>query len=229
MDWEQYCSYFKKAKNNQIKGEFSTHYIFDPEAPGLIKKKFPQIKIIAIIRDPIQRAYSQYWHTKKLISLKASFEQVIQQYPEFIERGLYYKQLSKYYNLFPCQNIKVVIYENFRENPQKTIQEIFSFLGVDKNFLPPSLYKKINKRKIVKNELLRNIKNRIKQNKFGLKSINFLTRLGLNKHLEKIYLKEAKCLGGIDLEIKKNLANYFKKDKENLEKLLGKKINNWSF
>ncbi len=229
IPFEKYLSFFDEAEQNQIKGEFSTHYIFDSKAPELIKKHFPDIKIIAIVRDPIKRAISQYYHIKKLIKFNYTFEESLSIYPEIKERGLYFKQLSRYYKQFPSSNIKIVILEDFQNNSLEIIHNIYSFLGVNKNFNPESIYKNINIKKIVKNKKIRNLKNYIKKNNAGKKIILYFSSIGLDRYLEKIYLKNSVSNYIINEKTKKELTNYFLEDKKNLEKLINKKINNWSF
>lgn len=132
-----YRSHFprmKKLPDDSLTFEASPDYLASPEAPKRMGKLVPNIKIIALLRNPTERAISHYFHSIKkgwrqdeiLNAMKA--EDII-----FKERGLYKKQLERYYKLFPSENILVIGSEIFFESPIETLKEVYLFLGVDPN------------------------------------------------------------------------------------------------
>lgn len=202
-----YISHFSHCPQNKIKGEFSTNYLYDENSAALIKENFPQVKIIACLRNPLFRALSQYHHTRERKKIESSFEKAIQEEPEFIERGFYYKQLKRYFKLFPQKNILILIYEEIEKNPIKFIQNVYQFLGAESSFVPPSL----NKRPRVG----------------GYHNLSFRILFRLPFLLKLIRKLGISPLPKIHSETKKHLQKTFEDDIKNLEKLLNKDLSIW--
>lgn len=139
-----YQSYFSHCPNKMIKGEFTTNYLSNKKSSFLIKKHFPKVKLIACLRNPIQRVYSNYYYDKVRGKRSGSFEKYLKETPEYIQNGLYYTHLQEYLKLFPRENILILIYEDISKNPLQFIQGIYKFLEVNSNFNPPSLNQRVN-------------------------------------------------------------------------------------
>ena len=228
-----YKKHFKHCKDDQVKGEFSVHYMFDSDTAKLIKETFPKVRIICSLRNPIERAHSKYQSTVgKYGRIFKSFEEAIKKEPEFIERGYYFKQLKPYYELFPRENILVLIYEDIQRNPVKFIQKIYRFLGVDDSFIPPSATKRINATQLKWGPGI----------KFLRESYLILTKLPFGKKISKIakIMRIKKLVKLVDLlayrlsltpKINHSTRNYlikiFKEDINNLEKLINRDLSFW--
>jgi hypothetical protein len=224
---EEYLSFFNNASDHQVKGEFSTHYIYDKKSPELIYEEIPGVKIMVILRDPIKRALSHYQHLCKLLDLGCTFEKAVVDYPDILERGLYYKQLDRFFRIFREDQIMVLIFEEALKSPQESISDVYRFLAVDDSFVPATLEKKINVKKIVSNTFLRNLKNRIKNKVWGIRIIKMLNKLKLNKIFESLYLASDSSKYTIDEKTSEYLKKYYSEDVIKLESLLNKKISSW--
>ena len=220
--------------DNNIKGEISPEYMFDEKAASRIKQHFPHTKIIICLRDPVNRAYSQYKFASQTLYI-ASFTKAIRKYPEFIERSKYYKQLKKYYDLFPRKKIKIVLFEDIKNNPEKTIQEVESFLNV-KKIIPANINKKSNVTKEIKyptiNKILTKVQ-KIKTTKIGRiiwKSKTFTKiKLKIIHYIKKINKKNTRPKE-LPYETKKEIyQQYFKEDIKKLEKLLNMNLSHWKY
>ena len=137
-----------------ITGESSPYYIFHPHAPGRIAQNYPGIKIIALLRNPVDRAYSHYQHQVRLGLENLTFEDAIEHEPErlhgenekmlndenyfsfnhqaysYLARGRYAQQLATWLNLFPRQNLKIIPTDELDANPQNTMDTLFDFLNL---------------------------------------------------------------------------------------------------
>jgi hypothetical protein len=159
INW--YISLFDDAKPNQICGEASTPYthqtIYKPEIPKLIFETVPDVKLIYIMRHPVDRAYSQYIHQIKIFQGKyrkqglppfkipETFEQLIQrgssviknddymQRIDVIATSKYIDQINLYLNFFPREKFLFLFFEDLCKDPAKILSEIFDFLGVEQN------------------------------------------------------------------------------------------------
>jgi len=141
----KYLSLFKKVQNEKAIGEASPTYLFDPDSPKLIKKAVPHARIIISLRDPVERAFSHYLMQKNNGRETESFHQVIQRgakrgknskYNACLDPGLYFNQVSRYFEIFGRDKVKVLIFEEFIKDPKKTIKEILDFLDVKSESLP---------------------------------------------------------------------------------------------
>jgi hypothetical protein len=141
-----YENHFKKCDVTKIKGEFSTSYLYSKEAPGRIQSMYPNVHIIAILRNPVERAFSQYRNAIKAgeITQAVSFETFLANNESVIGQGRYYEQLVRYIELFPKERILVLIYEDIKKDPKAFMRRVYQFLGVDDTFESSMLYTEIN-------------------------------------------------------------------------------------
>lgn len=141
-DKEEYLGYFMDAKGYIAIGEATPIYLWDPEAPKLIHQTIPHARIVMSLRDPIERAYSQYLMRRRYMSRDSSFydvlirdyknaEKVYGRSPLFVELGMYYEQVRRYFDIFGKDQVKVIIFEEFVQDPVKYVNEILTFLGVN--------------------------------------------------------------------------------------------------
>ncbi len=152
---DSYCELFRDVSNEIAIGEASPLYLYSPKAPGRIKHYLPEVKLIAILRNPVERAFSSFTHLLREGYENLSFEQAlkeeknrIQQKWSFLwyyqQKGYYYQQLKRYFDLFDRGQIKVYLYEDLRDNCPNLIQNIYRFIGVDDNFIPDLSRKNIS-------------------------------------------------------------------------------------
>ncbi|MCP4614554.1 MAG: sulfotransferase domain-containing protein [Planctomycetes bacterium] len=143
LDW--YAAHFSSAGNYTAIGEITPEYLLDAKAPERIKETLGNVKIIIIIRNPIERAYSSYGKGLRENHWSCSFEQFIEANLDYcIDRGMYYTQIERYLRVFPKQNICVKIYKDIAKDPCKYIQGIYSFLGVNSDHIPASIHQRFN-------------------------------------------------------------------------------------
>jgi hypothetical protein len=142
-----YQDLFRHVSSEKAIGEASHCYLYEPKAAARIKYYVPDAKLIAVLRNPIDRAYSHFLHmVRNGTETLADFAQVLQEeetgaYQErgsqhYIGRGLYYGQLKRYFDTFDRDQVRVYLYEDLSNVPIDTLQDAFRFLGVDDSFVP---------------------------------------------------------------------------------------------
>jgi Sulfotransferase domain. len=177
-----YGQFFAGVRKEKAIGEASPSYLFLEQVPTLIKKCIPDIKLIVSLRNPIERIYSRYWNAKAryLENRNLSFEEKIKLKPSFIEEGFYYDHLMRYYNLFQKENILILLFDDLKENPARFLQSIYTFIGVDTEFISPFMDQKINsassKKELAKSKLLWYVCEILSRIKL-LKTHNFVMKL----------------------------------------------------
>lgn len=129
VNW--YRSFFDNAESKQLIGEDSTTYLASLKAPHRIKKFLPDVKIILLLRDPVNRTVSHYWHLVRSRRAIFNLENTLLRMPgTLIQRSCYKRQVERYFNIFPQKNIKVILFEEFINTPQKIIDETCEFLDI---------------------------------------------------------------------------------------------------
>lgn len=132
-DIESYRALFQQVVNEVAIGEASPSYLITPGSPERIKHYLPDVKLIAILRNPVDRAYSA--HSLRWLYAgheRAGFGQAIRD----IYWGFYYAHLKGYFAIFERAQIKVHLYEDFRADPAWVLQDILQFLGVSDAYAP---------------------------------------------------------------------------------------------
>jgi hypothetical protein len=175
-EYVQGLSYYEQrffsARNNQkAVGEASTSYLFGPDVPRQVRKHLPEVKLLCILRNPIERAFSGYWHTVKGGLETLSFDEAILREAErkkelagtalgeiapfaYAERGLYHQQLSRWLTEFPRSQMKIVIFDDFVADSNTVLGEIALFLEVSPDCLPKRVVEMENKSAPAKMQML---------------------------------------------------------------------------
>lgn len=139
---EEYEKLFAGAKGKKVIGESSPAYLAVPDAPKLIHDLIPAVKLIAVLRNPIERAYSHYLMRRRQgKEARTSFEEVLaaddlDPLRSYKSRGFYGQHLERYTKYFPMEQMKIFLYEEFTDDAAHIVKEIFGFLDVDDAFLP---------------------------------------------------------------------------------------------
>ena len=232
---EQYQNLFQEAINEIAIGEASPSYIFDENCHILIKKILPRVKIIAILRQPVDRAYSNFLHAKRADKEKdTDFEKAFTEENEmlrkgikthyYLEKGFYYKQLKRYYDVFPTEQIKIILFEDMIKSPEKITREIFEFLNIDSSFTP-NTSKKANVSGVPKGTLGWIVMKLRKNNLMpDIEFSKILPKFIVNLILNTIYSKPKKISNKL---IKKLTKQYYIKDIRKLEKLINRDLSIW--
>ena len=133
LSFEEYCALFQSVENETAVGEASTCYLSELKTPERIKQFLPNVKLIAILRDPVERAYSDYCYNYRDDVEERSFSKVLQEDPKhyYFTRGFYYLHLKRYFDIFQASQIKICFQEDLNTSPLFVIQDIFKFLSVD--------------------------------------------------------------------------------------------------
>jgi Sulfotransferase family len=150
-DLETYHALFDGVRNETAIGEASWTYLYRPEASERIREYAPEAKLIAILRNPADRAYSHYRQNIQTgREPLAHFHQALVReevrirdnwWPEFhyVQMGLYSAQLKRYFDTFHRDQIKIYLYEDLDSDPYGLLRDIFKFLGVDDTFTPEAI------------------------------------------------------------------------------------------
>jgi hypothetical protein len=153
-DRQQYLELFTAASTESRVGESSVFYLYSRTAASEIKAAFPESDIIVMLRNPIDMMYSLHSEMfyqakesepdfatalaleeerKKGILLANVYNPTVLYYREVAR---YHLQLRRYLDQFGAEHVRVIIYDDFRRDVQRTYRETCEFLGVDPDFVP---------------------------------------------------------------------------------------------
>lgn len=127
-----YQSCWDKRKEGCLLMESTPNYLYIPRVPGLVKQDLPSCKFIVMLRNPIRRAWSHYYHWNKLkpwARLKMEF--LKDPNHEIIKKGIYIDQIKKWHGHFSMKQFLIVRSEDFYGNPERVIQKVFEWLDLD--------------------------------------------------------------------------------------------------
>ena len=138
-----YQSLFQNVRGESAIGEASPCYLFSERAPGKIKKYVPNVKIIIMLRNPVDRSYSHFLFNRLGgIEPLASFEAALAAeedrirkgwfiYWHYISMGYYGQQIERYFSYFDRTQFRFFLLEDLIREPAKLFREVFQFLGVE--------------------------------------------------------------------------------------------------
>ena len=237
-----YQAQFQGASGKKAIGEVSPIYLYSERAPERIAHYIPDVKLIAVLRNPVERAYSHYMNLRRdLRETEGSFARALALEDDRIRKnwewswhyrrvGLYHDQLGRYFGRFDSSRIRVFLYDDLQRDPGGMTRDVFRFLGVDDTVVPDTS---------------------VRFNVSGLPRSRALpralmrTRTYLLRTLAPVepYIPTALWRGGGTMiwalynanfakpplgdDVRSSLVEYFRDDVRRLEALIGRDLSHW--
>ena len=145
---------FAHRKSGQRLGEVSPNYLYDARSPHLIFRHNPACRLIFSFRHPVEVLASFYYQVAKETPVPAKIEAFLDLYPEVCRVGLYHRHMQMFLEIFSREQCLFLLFEDIQRNARAVIERCFSFLGVARDFIPPSLDRRINERRIPRSNML---------------------------------------------------------------------------
>lgn len=141
LEW--FASHFEAYDGESAVGEATARTMFIPEAAPRVAEHLPEAKLIFVLRNPIDRAYSQYHYAIQTgqVQTNCPFHKLIRDEQsefrkEMIQRGMYARQIGRFAEYFDDDQMKILFHKDLCQNPKKTVAKTYSFLGVSTAFAP---------------------------------------------------------------------------------------------
>ena len=234
-DPEGYEGLFAGARGEKAIGEASTSYLYSPEAPERIKRRVPEARLIAVLRDPAERAYSTF------LALRLGGREPLRDFSRALEAeegrirdgwehlwhyknlGFYHVQLSRYGKALEEGRLRVYLYEDLGADPRGVMRDAYRFLGVDASFEPDTSQR---------------------HNMSGVSNNGFLVSLVRKRHPVKTAIKplvpatvRRRLVSGLQKrvlsrppfppEVRRELVEAYREDVLRLEDLIGRDLSAW--
>ncbi len=173
VDW--YRSHFADAGGVRAVGEATPNYLYIDEAMPRLAELVPDARLVAILRNPVDRAYSHYWHNRAVGREELSFEEALEAeserirsrdphpraYWSYVDRGRYERQLRRIEELYPRESLQVLLFEDLLAAPEQTYRSMCRFIGADAEHRPPELGEAVNSFVTFRSRALRSVTRRM--------------------------------------------------------------------
>ena len=230
-----YIKLFQNVKDEVAIGEVSNSYVLYENAPRLIFKSHPKAKLIVMLRNPVERAFSQYVMNLRLgKTLEKDFIKEIERDDhathkgwganhQYLFIGKYFEQISRYYKVFPKDQLLICWYREYKANANKVLEEIYGFLGVDKNFKVDASAQ-LNTASIPRFKRLNYYVNQVGIISWAKRKLPQSWRQPFKNMMYAASENEIPRMSEAQRDY---LVNYYKEDILKLSKLVNKDLNHW--
>ncbi|MGB3790819.1 MAG: sulfotransferase [Phormidesmis sp.] len=231
---EGYQKLFEGVNHEVAIGEASTIYLYSEKAAERIQHSLPDAKLIAVLRNPAERAFSSYVHLVRdgfetlsfADGLKAESvrrEENWQPLWFYQHRGFYYEQLKRYFDRFDAGQIRVYLYDDLVKGTQAVAQDIYRFLGVDESFVPDLTRSNVSG--IPKRRWLQNLFMKDNPLKAAIKPL--LPEQVRRRIARDVHRKNTGDKPTFPVEVRQQLIETYREDILKLQDLLDRDLSNW--
>jgi hypothetical protein len=231
-EWDDYLRLFQNATSQTAIGEASPVYLWSESAAARIASHLPNAKIVMILRDPAERAFSQYLHQLNTGLTHTTFRQHLARcmryrgqklsvYYPLLEIGMYYEQVRRYLAHFPRNHIRIYWYEEAWRDTDSLFADLFEFLGVDNTFRPDMSQKSLTRRAP-----------RFPVLNYAAKGLEWTHQLyqavpsALRAPIRKLLSDKPRNLA-LDRKDREYLVDFYRDDIEKLATLLNRDLSGW--
>ena len=172
-----YESLFADAPGTGPVGEATPNYVYDEHALERMAGVVPDARLVVLLRDPVERAYSQYWMQRSAHHETLDFADAVAAEPDrlatpdpnarayfsYVDRGRYVAQLRRLRSHYPAEQTLVVLYEDLRDRPEETFQGVCRFIGADPGAGPSGLDERANQHRSYRFDRVRRLTHEVRR------------------------------------------------------------------
>jgi hypothetical protein len=239
---EEYLELFKAWNGEPAVGEASPSYLWDEKAPYRIKEAVPDAKIIAILRDPVERAYSHYLmrvrEGKEDLPFMTALEQDYYQRDKawsvsrlYVDLGFYTDQVQRFLEVFGEGQVKICLYaKDLIEKPRALLESVMEFIEVDPQYAASlSTDAWFNRYSVPRSRLALMVsRSRIlRSRRFGALKARLIPDRRLRARIREALLYKGGSKPAMDVEARRFLIDLYWEDVRRLEGLIGRDLSHW--
>ncbi len=220
LDW--YRGQFPDSDEAVAVGEATPNYMYRPVALDRLRETLPEVKLVVMLRNPADRAYSHYWHDRTRGRTESEFGDIVARElagedigpAAYVDRGRYRWQIEEILKRFPRESLHVQAFEDLKSDPVRVYGEICAFVGVSATFRPDRLGAPVNAY-----TEFRSVKVRDWARRLPKRAQNLVAKLNQRK---------AAGYPPMDPTVRDKLNAEFVEANKGLDDLLGQRLPNWS-
>ena len=215
-----YEAQFASCQTDKIIGEVTAAYFGTEEVAARIHKHVPNARLFVSLRDPISRAYSQYWRNVAVGKIEEgeTFEDALHRHEWILWAGLSYEHLTRYYQYFDKNSIRVIFFDDIENSPAQVLSGLFEFLGVDPEFESVLVDRRINAAASIQG---------LARSRATWHLNRLLNRLRFHSLSRTVEQKNRSTLPPMTTEARQILIDYYRDDVNRLQELLQRDLQSW--
>ncbi len=218
-----YEALFRNAPLASKRGEASPTYLRARAAPSRIKKVLPKCRLIASLRNPVDRAYSAYQMAFRAGATKIRVEDIKPDRDPWIKGSLYAESLSRYLEIFETSSLRIILFDDIIADPSGVMHDLFNFVEINPDIKIDTSYK-FNPGGLPRSSLIHR----------GLNTFKTIPRLQeytpkiLRRKLASIRDRNLQKAPPLDPEIRRRWLEYFLEDITRTQELIGRDLSSWA-
>lgn len=234
QDWvyargiEWYATHFADARDVKAIGEATPAYLSSAEAPARIAFHLPAARLVAILRNPIDRAYSHYLHTRYYALEQRSFAEAVTEerrspegraWPFYLDRGRYMTHIDRVLEHFPREQLLVMLLDDVERDPVEAFRALCRHIGIDETIVPGNVGQVTNAyrearlepvfRRIVRPKVWERLPQRVRP------------------AIARVFTREGRSYAPMEARTRSELGEYFSEDNVALGRWLGRDLSMW--
>jgi len=225
-----YASFFKPAPANAMAvGELSHDYLYSTKAAGRIAKDLAGVKLLAAVRNPIERAYSAYLFQKRNGTAGRDFDETVERSPNIVQRGRYADALEVYFDLFGRDRVKVMLFDDLKADAQALTRDVYTFLGVDASFEYVDAKKKVMGASTARIGIVGAGTKRLAKAARAMGMANLIGRIKDSPGISRLLYQKlaADQTPPLTESQRQRLQAFYREDIERVGRLLGRDLSHW--
>ena len=219
--WSFYENFFKDCGGARAIGEATPAYLHKTIAAGRIKEHLPNAKLVVSLRNPIDRLYSRYWKSRGRFeeNKELSFEDKIEQKPEFITEGFYIDHLRRYLELFPREQLLALLFDDLSDDPAGFMRSIYEFIGVASDYQSELVSHQINAGAAQK---------LVVRSRSAFWAGKVLRYAGMHSAARRLEEKNAASLPQMNVATRSRLVEVYREKNTELAELIDRSLDHWN-
>ena len=219
---QEYEAAFAGASDELAVGEVSPQYLRSPTAARRMRELLPEVKVIASLRNPAERAFSGFlMRTRRGEEVRPADEELTPS-ASHVKEGFYYTRLKRYFDAFPREQLKIFLFDDFRRDPARIMADLFDYVGVDASFTPDTRSRH-NPANVPKSRLVNRVLYHPRVMRTA-KTVIPVPAYGLAKRARQLNLRTPPTLSD---DLRTRLLEIYREDILKVEELLGRDLSVW--
>ena len=219
---EEYEAVFDGVTGEQAVGEVSPQYFRCPNAASRIRECIPQVKLVASLRNPADRAFSGFlMRTRRGEAVGDPHVELTPQ-SSHVKEGFYYTRMKRYFDAFDKEQIKTYLFEEFKRSPADLVRDLCGFLDVNTGFVPDTTVQH-NPANIPKNAAL----NRVLYHPRVIRGVKSVLPARLQAAAKRLRRRNLSPAPTFPADLRSQLLDLYREDILRLEELIDRDLSSW--
>lgn len=225
LDWYNWHFQHRNTQQQKACGEIAPTYFHSRQACDRMQELAPALKIIIMVRHPVDRAFSLYRHHLSKGRIRGSFQDALKTRPELITTGKYSQHAAYWESRFPAGEFLYLWQENVQQDPQSVLDEVCDFVGVSRIEIPAIARETVNSASAPRNRLLALAFSSMATLLRSLR-LHRLVNFGRSLGLKSVY-EGGQTVEKMPESVRESLCHEFEPDIAWLENRLGRDLSHW--